>query len=107
MIMPILFYTIYFNFFNRAQMGIPFLLIIFPCILVFCGKSSPELEYFHPHGRKLAIGLKLSPHLLCHISSRLLPSLISLILMNLFMIEDMPIRSLLIRILIGGRAATI
>jgi hypothetical protein len=34
---PLLFFTVYLNLFNRAQNGIRFLLIIFPCILVFCG----------------------------------------------------------------------
>ncbi len=34
---PILFFSIYFNFFYRAQIGIRFLLIILPCILVFSG----------------------------------------------------------------------
>lgn len=32
---PVLFYTIYFNFFYRAQMGIRFYLVIFPLIYVF------------------------------------------------------------------------
>lgn len=34
---PILFFSVYFNFFYRAQIGIRYLLIIFPCILVFSG----------------------------------------------------------------------
>jgi hypothetical protein len=37
MLVPVLFFTFYFNFFFRAQLGIRFLLLIFPCILVFCG----------------------------------------------------------------------
>jgi 4-amino-4-deoxy-L-arabinose transferase-like glycosyltransferase len=37
MVLPILFFSLYFNFFYRAQIGIRYLLIIFPCILVYCG----------------------------------------------------------------------
>jgi Dolichyl-phosphate-mannose-protein mannosyltransferase len=36
-LVPLLFFTVYLNLFNRAQNGIRFLLIIFPCIFVFCG----------------------------------------------------------------------
>jgi Dolichyl-phosphate-mannose-protein mannosyltransferase len=36
-IVPLLFFTVYFIFFFRAQTGIRFFLLIFPCILVFCG----------------------------------------------------------------------
>jgi hypothetical protein len=42
MIVPLLFFTIYFNCFFRAQTGIRFFLIIFPCILVFCGRVIPR-----------------------------------------------------------------
>ena len=34
---PVLFYTIYLNFFYRAQMGIRFYLVIFPLLYVFAG----------------------------------------------------------------------
>lgn len=34
---PIFFYTIYFNFFYRAQIGIRYLLVIFPLLYVFAG----------------------------------------------------------------------
>ena len=34
---PVLFYTIYFNFFYRAQIGIRFYLVIFPLLYVFAG----------------------------------------------------------------------
>jgi hypothetical protein len=37
LLVPLLFFTIYFNLFNRAQYGIRFFLLIFPSILVFCG----------------------------------------------------------------------
>lgn len=34
---PVLFFTIYFNFFYRAQIGIRFFLVVFPLLFVFCG----------------------------------------------------------------------
>jgi 4-amino-4-deoxy-L-arabinose transferase-like glycosyltransferase len=34
---PILFFSIYFNFFYRAQIGIRYFLVVFPFILIFCG----------------------------------------------------------------------
>ncbi len=34
---PILFFTIYFNFFFRLQIGLRFLLVIFPLLHIFCG----------------------------------------------------------------------
>jgi hypothetical protein len=37
LLLPLLFFTVYFNVFNRAQYGIRFFLLIFPSILVFCG----------------------------------------------------------------------
>jgi hypothetical protein len=37
MLVPLLFFTVYLNLFFRAQSGIRFFLLIFPCILVFCG----------------------------------------------------------------------
>jgi hypothetical protein len=54
MLMPILFFTIYFNFFYRTQLGIRFLLIIFPCILVFCGGLVENWSMFN-RSRKLGI----------------------------------------------------
>ncbi len=34
---PILFFTIYFNFFFRSQIGIRFFIVVFPLIHIFCG----------------------------------------------------------------------
>jgi hypothetical protein len=42
LLIPLLFFTVYFNFFFRAQNGIRFLLLIFPCIFVFCGSIIPR-----------------------------------------------------------------
>jgi Dolichyl-phosphate-mannose-protein mannosyltransferase len=54
MLMPILFFTVYFNLLYRAQMGIRFLLLIFPCILVFCGSLLERWSAFN-RARKLTI----------------------------------------------------
>ena len=37
LILPVLFYGAYFNFFYRAQIGIRFLLLIFPLLLIYSG----------------------------------------------------------------------
>jgi len=34
---PVLFFSIYFNYFYRAQIGIRFFLVVFPFLLIFCG----------------------------------------------------------------------
>jgi hypothetical protein len=36
LLIPIIFFTIYFNFFFRAQIGIRFFLVVFPILLIFC-----------------------------------------------------------------------
>lgn len=37
MLVPLIFFAVYLSFFFRAQNGIRFLLIVFPCMFVFCG----------------------------------------------------------------------
>jgi 4-amino-4-deoxy-L-arabinose transferase-like glycosyltransferase len=37
LLLPVLFYTIYFNFFYNAQLGIRFYLVVFPLLYVFAG----------------------------------------------------------------------
>ena len=54
MLVPLLFFTVYFNFFFRAQIGIRFLLLIFPCIFVFCGSVIPRWSTVN-RSRRLAI----------------------------------------------------
>jgi hypothetical protein len=54
MIVPLLFFTVYFNFFFRAQNGIRFLLLIFPCIFVFCGSVIPRWSTVN-RSRQLAV----------------------------------------------------
>lgn len=51
---PILFFTIYFNFFFRAQIGIRFFLIVFPFLFVFSSRLFQNLVNFGK-GRKLLI----------------------------------------------------
>ncbi len=38
LIAPVVFFVIYFSFFFKAQIGIRFILIIFPLLYIFCGK---------------------------------------------------------------------
>ena len=37
LLLPVLFYSVYFNFFYRAQIGIRFYLVVFPLLYVFAG----------------------------------------------------------------------
>lgn len=37
LLLPVLFFIVYFNFFFKAQIGLRFLLVIFPLIYIFCG----------------------------------------------------------------------
>ncbi len=37
LVAPVLFFTIYLDLFNRAQIGIRYFLVVFPFILIFCG----------------------------------------------------------------------
>ena len=39
---PILFFTVYFNFFYRAQIGIRHFLVAFPLLFIFCGSLAAE-----------------------------------------------------------------
>lgn len=43
---PVLFFTIYFNFFFRAQIGIRFFIVVFPLLYVFCGSFFKNWETF-------------------------------------------------------------
>lgn len=37
LLLPILFFTVYFNFFFNTQIGIRYILVIFPLLYIFCG----------------------------------------------------------------------
>jgi len=51
---PILAFTVYFNFFFRAQIGIRFFLVAFPLLFVFCGSLVEDLSQL-PRAAKAAI----------------------------------------------------
>lgn len=59
---PIFFYTIYFNFFYRAQIGIRYFLIVFPLLYVFAGSLFKNWRSFDP-GKKW-LGLALGTYLI-------------------------------------------
>ncbi len=39
LLIPVLFFTVYFNFFYNAQIGFRYYLVIFPLLYVFCGRA--------------------------------------------------------------------
>jgi hypothetical protein len=54
---PIFFYTIYFNFFYRAQIGIRYLLMVFPLLYVFAGSLFKNWRSFDPGKKWLGFAL--------------------------------------------------
>jgi Dolichyl-phosphate-mannose-protein mannosyltransferase len=57
MLVPLIFFVIYLSFFFRAQNGIRFLLIVFPCIFVFCGSIISHWSAFGRSRRVIILGL--------------------------------------------------
>ena len=55
MLVPLIFFTVYLSFFFRAQNGIRFLLIVFPCMFVFCGSIMRHWSAVS-HTRRLMVG---------------------------------------------------
>jgi 4-amino-4-deoxy-L-arabinose transferase-like glycosyltransferase len=53
---PVLFFTLYFNFFYRAQIGIRFFLVVFPFIQIFSGSLLKDWASIRPR-LKWAIGI--------------------------------------------------
>lgn len=51
LLIPALIYAIYFNFFNRAQIGIRFYLVIFPILLLFSTRVIQRWPNFSPRSR--------------------------------------------------------
>jgi hypothetical protein len=49
LLVPILFFVVYFNFFFNDQVGLRFLLIIFPLIYIFCGKVFEDFDKYTLH----------------------------------------------------------
>ncbi len=56
LVIPVLFFFIYFNFLFRAQMGIRYYLVIFPFLYILCGKWVQNWSNLPPH-KKLSIGV--------------------------------------------------
>lgn len=52
---PVLFFTVYFNFFYQAQIGIRYLLVVFPFLHIFCGNLLRRWQAFGT-GRWIAVG---------------------------------------------------
>ena len=68
LLLPVLFYTIYFNFFYNAQIGIRYYIIVFPLLYVFAGSLFAKWREFS-FGRKAAayaLGLYLLVSVLSH-----------------------------------------
>jgi hypothetical protein len=57
LLLPVVFFTIYFNFFYNAQIGIRFYLVIFPLLFVFTGSLFSTWKEFHLWQKALSIGL--------------------------------------------------
>jgi len=53
---PTIFFTIYFNFFFRVQMGMRFFIVVLPVLFIFCGNLFKNWRDF---GRKSKIGVGL------------------------------------------------
>lgn len=62
LLVPAFIYAIYFNFFNRAQIGIRFYLVIFPLLLIF---SSRVIRKWPEFSRITRTGLVLAAIYLC------------------------------------------
>jgi hypothetical protein len=59
LLLPILFYTIYFNFFYRAQIGIRHYLVVFPLLYVFAGGLFETWRMFERKQKLAAAALGL------------------------------------------------
>ena len=59
MLLPVLFYTIYFNFFYDTQVGIRYYLIVFPLLYVFAGSLFERWEEFPRAKRTVVFALGL------------------------------------------------
>jgi hypothetical protein len=58
LLLPVIFYTIYFNFFYKSQLGIRFYLIVFPLLYVFAGGLFSSWQEFSRR-RKIAVFILL------------------------------------------------
>src|SRR5574341_60332 len=57
LLLPVLFYTIYFNFFYKSQLGIRFYLIVFPLLYVFAGGLFSRWQEFSRRRKFAAFAL--------------------------------------------------
>jgi hypothetical protein len=59
LLLPVLFFSIYFNFFYNAQIGIRYYLVVFPLLFVFTGSLFSNWSEFLPQQKLLSTGLML------------------------------------------------
>jgi 4-amino-4-deoxy-L-arabinose transferase-like glycosyltransferase len=57
LLLPVLFFMIYFNFFYNAQIGIRYYLVVFPLLFVFTGSLFSNWNEFLPWQKLLSISL--------------------------------------------------
>jgi hypothetical protein len=57
LLLPILFFTLYFNFFYNAQIGIRYYLVVFPLLFVFTGSLFTNWNQFRLWQKTLSLGL--------------------------------------------------
>ncbi|MGB7874946.1 MAG: glycosyltransferase family 39 protein [Anaerolineales bacterium] len=56
LLVPVLFFTIYYNFFFNAQIGIRYYLVVFPFLYVFSGQLFSDFTRFSNITKRLALG---------------------------------------------------
>ena len=59
-LIPLVFFLVYFNFFFRAQIGIRFLLPAFPFLIIFCGSLVRDLNTWRPEMKLMLITFLVS-----------------------------------------------
>jgi hypothetical protein len=59
LLLPVVFFAVYFNFFFKAQIGIRYFIVVFPLLYIFCGLI---LKVCHPLslGQKYGIGVLIT-----------------------------------------------
>jgi hypothetical protein len=57
LLLPVLFYTIYFNFFYNAQLGIRFYLVVFPLLYIFAGSLFINWKELSPRQKRSVYAL--------------------------------------------------
>ena len=57
LLLPVLFFSIYFNFFYNAQIGIRYYLVVFPLLFVFTGSLFPNWNQFLLWQKAASLGL--------------------------------------------------